>query len=183
MRVTGGRLKNHVLKAPPTSKTRPTTEKLRQTLFDICQHRIVGATFLDLFAGSGAIGIEALSRGAEKVTFIEQDRTAVQTLKSNLFHLQLSSFSQLIVGDLFKRLKQLSPRSFDIIYLDPPYGLGLSAKALILIDELGLLKESGLLFLEEKDLISPKLSSLALIRVRRVGDSSLFEFAHQSMAL
>lgn len=181
MRITGGALKNHPLIAPKGTKTRPTSDKLRQSLFNICQHYVEGAHFLDLFAGSGAVGIEALSRGAASATFIEKERLAANALRKNLQNLNLSSPSTLLIGDVLTLLKKLKGKTFDLIYVDPPYEKGLQEKTLLLIDTLDLLAPDGLLFLEESGahpLSLPPLKSLALQKERKVGSTLLYQFSH-----
>ncbi|MCB1110478.1 MAG: RsmD family RNA methyltransferase, partial [Chlamydiia bacterium] len=115
MRLTGGFLKNHSLKTPKGVATRPTSEKLRQSVFNICQHAIKDAHFLDLFAGSGAMGIEALSRGAAEATFIEKNPSALKALRENLMDLDLSPLATLHAGDVLTLLKKLKGKTFDLI--------------------------------------------------------------------
>ncbi len=185
MRITGGTLKNHPLISPKGTKTRPTSDKLRQSLFNICQHHVEGATFLDLFAGSGAVGIEALSRGASSATFIEKERLAANTLRKNLESLNLTSQSTLLIGDVLTLLKKLKGKTFDLIYVDPPYEKGFQEKTLLLIDTLGLLAPDGLLFLEESSshpLSFSPLKSLALQKTRKVGSTSLYQFIKKEKA-
>ena len=185
MRITGGALKNRLLKVPKGMKTRPTSEKLRQTIFNILQHRLEGSICLDLFAGSGAIGIEALSRGAKRTVFIEQDRFAFKTLRDNLERLELTPLSTLLVGNVLLLLKQLKGTTFDFIYADPPYGQGLQEKVVGLIDNLALLDKGGILFIEDgihHIWPSPPLKTLALKKQRKTGSSLLYQFEYQGGA-
>lgn len=179
MKITGGFLKNQSLKTPKGDKTRPTSEKLRQSVFNIAQAYVENCAFLDLYAGSGAMGIEALSRGAKEATFIEKDRVALKTLRENITELDLSPLTTLIPGDVLLVLKRLKGKSFDLIYIDPPYENGLQEKSLVLIDKFHLLHVGGLLFVEEssqKELETPFLTTMQLQKKRKVGSTSLYQF-------
>lgn len=176
MRITGGFLKNHSLQSPKGLKTRPTSEKLRQAVFNICQHQIEKAHFLDLFAGSGAMGIEALSRGASSATFIENDRSALKAIRENLNALDLSPLATVLAGDVLETVKTLKGKTFDLIYIDPPYEKGLPIQTLHLIDTLQLLSPRGILFVEERSLESISLMHLELKKKRKAGSTFLYEF-------
>lgn len=123
MRVIAGTAKGHPLIAPKGMDTRPITARIKEALFSIWQMRIAGSRFLDLFAGSGSIGIEALSRGAEKVVFVEQSRKAVEIIKRNLAACHLETGYEIYRDDVFRRLPRLAEAGevFDLIYLDPPF--------------------------------------------------------------
>ncbi|HCX91257.1 MAG TPA: 16S rRNA (guanine(966)-N(2))-methyltransferase RsmD [Lachnospiraceae bacterium] len=123
MRVIAGKAKGRVLLAPKGVDTRPITAMIKEALFNIWQVQITGARFLDLFAGSGSMGIEALSRGAENVVFVEQGRKAIDTIKKNLTVCKFSSGYEIYQDDVFRRIKWLNENGykFDIIYLDPPF--------------------------------------------------------------
>jgi 16S rRNA (guanine966-N2)-methyltransferase len=122
MRVIGGTLRSRTLEAPAGLATRPTSDRLRETLFNVLAPRIEGAHFLDLYAGSGAVGIEALSRGAAHVVFVEKAQHAIKTLRTNLDRLELSSGYRIVPGSVgpFLRKPEAGAR-FDLIFLDPPY--------------------------------------------------------------
>lgn len=180
MRITGGFLKNRSLKSPKTTATRPTSEKLRQSVFNICQNHIEGAHFLDLFAGSGAMGIEALSRGAESATFIESNRSALKTIRDNLNELDLSPLATILAGDVLLLLNKLKGKQFDLIYVDPPYEKGLHEKTLKLIDSYDLLDQEGTLFIEELSLEELPLKNLELKKKRKMGNTFLYEFTSKS---
>ncbi len=120
VKILSGTFGGQGIRTPKGESTRPTTQLVRGALFDICQNRIQEAHLLDLFAGSGAIGIEALSRGAAHATLIENNRTAFHCLKENITTLSLQSQTKLYLGDAFKLLPRLK-KPYDIIYIDPPY--------------------------------------------------------------
>jgi len=185
MRISGGRLKNHKLLVPKGTQTRPTSEKLRQTVFNICQHQIEEATFLDVFAGSGAMGIEALSRGARHVTFIENSRQALHTIKENLTRLNLTQQATVLSKEAFFALKQLEKQkaSFDLIFVDPPYGQKIKGSTqtyldaiLSLLDQSNLLSERGILFFEESNSPTVHLNELFLDKERQVRDTRLYQY-------
>lgn len=179
MRITGGFLKNQPLKTPKGDKTRPTSEKLRQSVFNITQGSIEHAAFLDLYAGSGAMGIEALSRGAKTATFIEKERLALTALRDNIAACHLSSCTTVLAGDVLLLLGRLKGKFFDLIYIDPPYKQGLQEKTLVLIDQLNLLSPKGMLFVEEsfqKELQIPPLRTIILKKKRKMGSSLLYQF-------
>lgn len=118
MRVIGGEFRSRRLKTLPGMHLRPTPDRLRETLFDILAPRLDGAVFLDAYAGSGAVGIEALSRGAARAIFIEKHRSAVEVIRQNLKALGLESRAEVITGKTLTALPRLTA---DIVFLDPPY--------------------------------------------------------------
>jgi len=123
MRVIAGTFRSRTLKAPPGLSTRPTSDRLRETLFNVLAPRIEGARFLDLYAGSGAVGIEALSRGAAQVTFVEQLPEALGALRLNLIALKIASGVQVDSRKVsgFLSRAEAAGQLFDLIFLDPPY--------------------------------------------------------------
>ncbi len=123
MRVIAGTAKNKKLKAPPGQNTRPITGMIKEALFNVLASKVNEAIFLDLFAGSGSVGIEALSRGAKKVVFIDKSKKAVQVIKKNLVHCDFTQGFEVYRNDIFRALDLLAKRNlvFDIIFLDPPF--------------------------------------------------------------
>jgi 16S rRNA (guanine966-N2)-methyltransferase len=120
MRVIGGEFRSRRLKSLPGAATRPTPDRLRETLFDILQARVEGAAFLDAYAGTGAVGIEALSRGASHAFFLERSRPAIETLRENLDALGLERRSTVVTGPVLLTLPRYPA---DFVFLDPPYDL------------------------------------------------------------
>ena len=120
MRVIAGEYRSRRLRSIPGDATRPTPDRLRETLFDILQARIENATFADVYAGTGAVGIEALSRGARHAWFLERDRTALAAIRENLASLGASARATVLPGPV---LKTLAAVRADIVFLDPPYPL------------------------------------------------------------
>jgi 16S rRNA (guanine966-N2)-methyltransferase len=120
MRVIGGEFRSRVLKSVPGLTTRPTPDRMRETLFNILAPEIAGCSFLDAYAGSGAVGIEALSRGASQAIFLEKQREAVDVIKENVASLRLGARADVVYGRVLQRLERYRA---DIVFLDPPYEL------------------------------------------------------------
>ena len=118
MRVIGGEFRSRRLKSLPGLATRPTPDRLRETLFDVLGPRIEGAVFVDAYAGTGAVGIEALSRGAARCVFLENGRRAVEAIRENLHALGIEERASVVVG---KAAVSLARQPADIVFLDPPY--------------------------------------------------------------
>ena len=121
MRVIAGALKGRVLRAPTWDGLRPTSDRLRETLFNILAPRIEGSRFLDVCAGTGAVGIEAMSRGAAWVTFVEEDPRALALIEANLRHCQVRDRYTIERRDALTQTAVFAGGSFDIVFLDPPY--------------------------------------------------------------
>jgi 16S rRNA (guanine966-N2)-methyltransferase len=179
LRIIAGTYKGRHLKAPKASSTRPTQGMLREAVFNICQNEMEGASFLDLFAGSGAMGLEAISRGASAV-LVEKGREAALCIKENLKTLGITSEARLLTLDAAKAVSLLAKEgaSFDFIYIDPPY----DSLSLELLDSAAmLLKAEGTLFIEERyDPSSKKkpveLSGKILKSSRRFGIALLHQY-------
>ena len=127
MRIISGTHRGRRLQAFPGEKIRPTSDRLREAIFNILSHRVHRAIVLDLFAGTGALGIEALSRGADTATFIEKNKTAVSILRKNIHSCSLEDKTQVIQWDALKNLnciQSLKPR-FNLVFMDPPYQKGM----------------------------------------------------------
>lgn len=156
MHVIAGSLKGRRLECPKGLDVRPTSSMLRETLFNIIQMQIPSAKFLDLYAGTGAVGIEAISRGASEVVFIDHSAQAIQYIKKNLERLGVTEEAKVIVGDapliIKKILREQEP--FDMIYIDPPYKLfedeGYISSLMADIVHYHILKKGGLVFVESR---------------------------------
>lgn len=123
MRVIAGKYRSRPLSAPPGHQTRPTSDRLRETLFNVIAARVEGSVFLDLYAGSGAVGLEALSRGAREVIFVEQAAPAMKTIRANLAALKVDgeyALESVSAAAIAKRLAAQG-RKVDLVFLDPPY--------------------------------------------------------------
>ncbi len=149
MRVIAGSARRLILKTPKGLSTRPTSDKVKETLFNIIQGDLYGVSFLDLFAGSGGIGIEALSRGASSCVFVDDSKEAVKCIMQNLENTGFSEKSKVISTDVLSSMGYLKDLgSFDIIFMDPPYDKGYVKKTLYEISGYGLLKDEGLIIVE-----------------------------------
>ena len=152
MRVIAGSARRIQLDTPKGMDTRPTTDRIKETLFNMLSDEIPGCRFLDLFAGSGQIGIEALSRGAQSAVFVDRNRQAASIIDSNLQRTHLKEHAQVICTDVQSALKQLRPeRPFSIVFMDPPYAQGHIARVLPLLTSDLLTDRNTLLIAEEKE--------------------------------
>ncbi|HEX2582661.1 MAG TPA: 16S rRNA (guanine(966)-N(2))-methyltransferase RsmD [Chlamydiales bacterium] len=177
LRIVGGLFRGRILKSPKGAQTRPTTSLLREAVFNIAASWVENARFLDLFAGSGAMGLEAISRGAAFATFIEKDKRTAACIRENAALLAVEAKVQILALDAKRALSQLlSP--YDLIYIDPPYEKEIP-ELLELIVEKNLLAPRGLLFLEERfQSKTPSFSALELVNSRRYGIAALHQFRH-----
>ncbi len=184
LRILGGQYKGRILKSPKSKTTRPTQGVLRQAVFNICQQKIEQARFLDLFAGSGAMGLEALSRGASHAVFVEQDRGAALCIRENISLLHVEDKALLISVDLFLALTKLGKQkcSFDLIYIDPPYGNPDFLRTVLEeAEKQKLLAQEGTIFIEDSSLdpeINYESKFLKKVDVRRFGIARLYQFKH-----
>lgn len=184
MRVVTGAAKGRKLKGPKTPGTRPIIDRVKTALFDILSWRIEGARFLDLFAGTGGVGIEALSRGAASATFIEMSPPIIKLIRENLQITELSAHAEVLHMDSFKFLQSYATgagkdtRSYDMIYVAPPQHQEMAARALGLLDASPLLADAGLVIVqvhpkERPGVAAVELSRLAQTDERRYGSTLL----------
>ena len=152
MRITGGEFGGRNLKVPKSDAIRPTQDRVREALFNIIQFEVPGCDFLDLFAGSGAVGLEALSRGAKSATFVEANRRHLAVLGENLESLRVPSTAVAVAGaDAYRWLSTYSGPGFSIGFADPPYALGEEkgyASVLATLAERGVIRAGGLFVAE-----------------------------------
>ena len=150
MRVIAGKAKRISLAAPPGMDTRPTTDRIKETLFNMLQSSLADSLFLDLYAGSGAIGIEALSRGARQAVFVEQDRAAIRCIKENLERTRLAEEAVVCQAEVLKEIRRLEQDGlvFDIIFLDPPYRKGEEERVLRCLSRSTIVDKETLLVVE-----------------------------------
>lgn len=149
MRVIAGTAKRLQLKTVDGMDTRPTTDRIKETLFNMISEYLADSNFLDLFSGSGAIGIEALSRGAASASFVEQSKRAMACIRENLAYTKLADRADLYETDVINALSRMEGRkSFDYIFMDPPYNQLLEKKVLEYLSSSTLLSEDGLIIVE-----------------------------------
>jgi 16S rRNA (guanine(966)-N(2))-methyltransferase RsmD len=179
VRVIAGERKGIALRSGRGPVHRPTTQLVRGSIFDTIGDEITGAVFLDLFAGSGAVGIEALSRGAKRVVFVEQDHRILKALRTNLQRCRYThEEAEVRMGDAVRYLKRLiaGEDTFDILFADPPYGGNVAQKIVAMVEEAGrnvcrlLVVEHGLALLHEEG------GALEKIRTRKFGQSFVSYF-------
>jgi 16S rRNA (guanine966-N2)-methyltransferase len=174
VRVIAGQFKGRRLKTPQWEGVRPTSDKLRETLFNILAPRISGARVLDAYAGTGALGLEALSRGAAHVTFVEKDRRAAVLINENAQICGVKGGYTIVCGDFLASRGGIAG-SFDLILLDPPYDI--TNVHHVLDRAAGLLASDGLLVLERATRLDPDApATLERVRDVRSGDSTLTVF-------
>ena len=180
MRIIAGKYRGRKLKTPPSLQTRPTSDRLRETLFNILAPRIEGERFLDLCAGSGAVGIEALSRGAVHVTFVDRSRKMYALIETNLKALNVSDDESEVVSkealEFLRRRTTKEAFAFDIIFFDPPYAMDYEA----VLDYIGehatrVLAEDGIMIVEHhrKKELKEEFGGLKRYRMLKQGESCL----------
>jgi 16S rRNA (guanine(966)-N(2))-methyltransferase RsmD len=177
MRIIGGSAKGAVIRTLKGDCVRPTADKVREALFDILFGRVEGAVFLDLYAGSGAVGIEALSRGAEKVIFVEKDKKVVSIMKENINKCKFVDRAVIInrkVESAFGEIKKYRD-AFDLIFMDPPYGEADYGKILYEMCGHGLLEKDGTLAIEhmKKEDLPEEIAGIRRIKTRTYGQTTL----------
>ena len=150
MRVIAGKARRLILRSVPGFDTRPTLDKIKETLFNILAPYISGSSFLDLFSGSGSIGIEALSRGSSFCVFVDNDKRAVNCIKDNLRHTHLEDNALVLAKNVLAAISELSLKgySFDIVYMDPPYAGGYEEAVLSTLLRSNILKEDSMVIIE-----------------------------------
>jgi 16S rRNA (guanine966-N2)-methyltransferase len=192
MRIIAGSLRSRALEAPAGLGTRPTSDRLRETLFNVLAPRMEGAVFLDLYAGSGAVGIEALSRGAAQVAFVERAPAALKVLRGNLDRLGLRAGFRIHPGSVGAWLRRLvsdsgQGASFDLVFLDPPYDAALEYAATLGLlggAAAGLLAAGALVIAEHrrKERFEDRYGSLERTRLLEQGDAALSFYACRAAA-
>jgi 16S rRNA (guanine(966)-N(2))-methyltransferase RsmD len=174
MRIISGKYKGRVIKMP--KGIRPTQDKVRKALFDILGN-VEGLSFLELFAGSGAVGLEALSQGAKEVVFVEKDRKCAKGIEKNLSLLGCLSFNNVITLDVDEAIKRFlkDKKKFEIIFMDPPYYRDLAKKTLQTLSAYDILAPNGFTVMQhfKKDNLPAQSGDLKLFRQARYGDTVL----------
>ena len=175
MRIIGGEYKSRSIAMPRGVEMRPTQDKIREAIFNILGD-INGKKVLELFAGSGAFGMEAISRGAGSVAFVDNNFRCIQTIKSNLKSLGVSDSRYSVIKtnalNFSAKLKPVSEK-FDIIFLDPPYYMNMAKKCLINMDSCDIVSPVGLIIVEhfKKDALDTELERFVFVDERRYGDT------------
>jgi len=179
MRVIAGEFRGRRLSALRGFDVRPTADRVKESLFSILRDDVIDSDFLDLFAGSGNVGIEALSRGVRAVTFVDQSRLSIKTIIANLEKCGLQNAPNVTVlrMEAIKALGYLSKRDavFDIIFLDPPYNSELLGRSLRRISNYSILSQTGTIVAEHhrSQILPDKIEQITLVRQERYGDTML----------
>jgi len=180
MRVIGGAARGRRLRVPKGQTVRPTAARVKESLFNILPRDLSGVRVLDLFAGSGNVSIEALSRGAEKTILIDESSRSTAVIRDNLERLGLSERAQIWTTPVLRALKKLaqSEQRFDLIFLDPPYNKGWVEASLKAIAQCDLLSDSGTVVVEHslREAVKAGYGNLVLNDQRRYGDTLLSFF-------
>lgn len=168
MRVIAGSAKSLRLKSPEGFDTRPTTDRIKETLFNMIGQNMFDCVFLDLFSGSGGIGIEALSRGAKEAVFVEKNPKAMACIKENLRFTHLESKAMTMTGDVMDALYRLEgEKVFDYIFMDPPYDRDLEKNVLTYLSESSLIYEDTVIIVEASRITDfSYISHLGLINIK-----------------
>ncbi|MEN3012175.1 MAG: 16S rRNA (guanine(966)-N(2))-methyltransferase RsmD [Dictyoglomus thermophilum] len=176
IKISGGLLKDKKIKVLKQGNYRITMEQVRKSMFDMISDKILGSFFLDLFAGSGIVGIEAISYGAEKVVFVENHLNAVRLLRENIKSLGLQDKTKVIYKDVFGFLNKFSLERFDIIFADPPYELGEKIVDMVkYVNDFNWLKDQGMLIIEhhKKTILPEKYAHLFKFLEKKYGETVL----------
>jgi 16S rRNA (guanine966-N2)-methyltransferase len=177
MRVIGGMLRSKRIRSPKGRDARPTSERVRESLFSVIEDFVVDSCVLDLFAGPGTLGIEAISRGASFVTFVESSEEVANVLRSNLRDLNIEEKASVETVDALEAARRMSGEraKFGLVFIDPPYSTRLAVEALRIIAEGGILAEGGLAAVEhsKRDSIGDPPGELILEKVLRFGDTQV----------
>jgi 16S rRNA (guanine(966)-N(2))-methyltransferase RsmD len=192
MRIIAGKFRSRLLKSTKDLALRPTSDKLRETLFNVLGGLVDGARFMDLFAGSGAVGIEALSRGAREVIFVEKHPPTAALIKKNLESLDIREGARVVSSDALKALEHLAKSSstatpgIDILFLDPPYAETEQYKiVLTFLGGANLLAENAVVIAEHQRSLDLRetFGKLERVRVLRQGDAALTFYRFRSPSL
>lgn len=178
MIITAGLYKGRKVKSVPTNDVRPTSSKVRESIFNIIQSSIADSVMLDLFAGSGIMGIEAASRGTKRVIFVEKSSRVVKNLRENLSNFDFNY--EIIYSDAFQSLSRFNEKSFDIIFLDPPYNSNMLELVLTKIKNKSLLKPNGLVILEHPSTLEISIEDYSEyfqpVKEKKYGDTTVTIF-------
>ncbi|WP_346026383.1 16S rRNA (guanine(966)-N(2))-methyltransferase RsmD [Beduinella massiliensis] len=174
MRIISGSARGRTICAPQGMDTRPTQDYVRESLFNILRARVPEARVLDLFAGSGALGLEAVSRGAQGAVFVDSGRAAVQCVKKNVAALRMETQCEVLSCDWRAAIARLSDRAFDLVFMDPPYRMENTGEMCAALLAAGALAEDGLIVVEHRRGLPPALADgLEAADTRRYGDTEV----------
>ena len=177
MRIISGTLKGRRLVTPKGLSLRPTSDRVKESMFNILGNEVNGKVILDLFAGTGNLGIEALSRGAKRVTFVEKDRVAIRLIHKNLITCKMEDRSEVLVNDVNQAIEILRGKGvrFDLIFIDPPYEKGLIQKTIERVCLERIYHDDSILVIEHhrRESLADISGPWSVIRQRRIGETVL----------
>lgn len=177
MRIIAGSRRRLSLCTVQGMQVRPTTDRIKETLFNILQPSIPFCSFLDLFSGSGAIALEALSRGAKEAVLVEQDKEALACIRKNIETTKFEQEASVIAGDVLTVLRTLKHKPFDIIFMDPPYRQGFEERVLSILQNSGLADENTMIIVEaaaDTSLLCASELGFTVVRVKSYGSNQHF---------
>jgi 16S rRNA (guanine(966)-N(2))-methyltransferase RsmD len=189
MRIVAGKYRSRILKSLKGNALRPTSDRLRETLFNVLGPNVDGSHFLDVFAGTGAVGIEAISRGATQVVFIENHAAAATLIRRNLDSLEIQNGAQILLFDALRGLEKIAARHkptdapFDFVFVDPPYAEKEQYdRVLGFLGVASFLSEGSLVIAEHRRTheLPQRIGRLMQTRILRQGDAALSFFEHQA---
>lgn len=169
MRIIAGKFRGRIIKSPETDIIRPTVDRVREAIFGVVQMNIQNGRVLDLFCGTGAMGIEAISRYANEVYFVDREKSSLDLAKSNLK--MLGGEGNFILGDYMSALEKFKGQKFDAIFIDPPYATDYAVKAINYIDKNNMLNDNGVIVWEKAYTahIELDLKHLGILKIKKYG--------------
>lgn len=181
MRVISGKVRGLKLNTPKNEDVRPTTDRVKESLFNMINHYVMESDVLDLFAGTGSLGIECLSRGANKCVFVDVSKESISIAKSNIKKARVENESTILNLDFKDAINKLKIQNnkFDLIFMDPPYYKNMFIDALEKVDEASLLKEDGIIVIEHdsKDSFPDEIRNLIKTKSKKYGNTTLTFYA------
>ncbi len=173
MRIIAGQAGGRKLKSAKGTSTRPTLDRIKESIFNMIVSYLPGAAGLDLFAGFGTLGLEAISRGAKRIDFVEKDYRNIRVIKENIALCSFKDMARVIKKDVFDFLRNTA-QQYNLILLDPPYGAGMVSPTISLIEERGLLDKNGIIVAElgQGERVG-EFNGLAMLREREYGDTKI----------
>ncbi len=177
MRIISGELKSRKIQFPKNKLTRPMTDRSKETVFNILSNLVPGKHVLDLYAGSGSLGLESLSRGAISAVFVDEAEWAVKVIKKNLEDLELQKRATVLQGEVLRTIDKLkkSGQTFSLVFVDPPFNKGLVKKTLIKLDQSGIVLPFGQIVVghTRQEELPDTLTELKLARTKTIGQACL----------
>ena len=186
LRIIGGIARGVPIKAPDTKDTRPTLDRTKESVFNIMMPYLADTAVLDLFAGSGSLGIEALSRGAKNAVFVDKSRKCRDIILYNLDKTKFSRQAEVLAMDVENAVRYLAGRhdKFDIIFMDPPYNMNFVNKTIQIISDFDIMSEEGILACEHHENETPpdKVGNLVRTRIKHYGETVFSFYVKESQA-